>query len=61
MGYDDIVGVKFKGKKRDILFYYYCKGNNLLYLSYFVEFFDLREFDWGFFIVRSVYSGIWMD
>lgn len=43
MGYDDIVGVKFKGKKRDILFYYYCKGNNLLYLLYFVEFFDLRE------------------
>lgn len=61
MGYDDTVGAKLKGKKRDILFYYYCKGNNLLHPPHPVEPLDLRELDWGPSIVRSVYSGIWMD
>lgn len=43
MGYDDTVGAKLKGKKRDILFYYYCKGNNLLHPPHPVEPLDLRE------------------
>lgn len=62
MGYDDTVGAKLKGKKKEI-FYFIIIVKETIYYIHRILLNPLIEesVDWGPSIVRSVYSGIWMD